>query len=227
MCPVRTNYRLNRQGEKQVDMSECPLAEAVVNSPEGDGTSWYGIQTLYRYEARMFRDLTAKGFVAYLPLLRETRQWSDRKKVIDVPAFSGYLFARHDASVRSRSRILETAGIVRMLPDNHKPVPIADIEIESLRLALASELPCTRCEIPAVGTMVAVKRGVLAGVRGQVSRVNNKFRLVLAVSSISQALSIEVDVNDVEAVEALAAAQSPLAMTSPLFPAKDYAERRV
>jgi transcription antitermination factor NusG len=165
-----------------------------------DGTAWFAVQTEYKHEFRVLRDLAAKGFETYLPLLRETRRWTDRTKVIEVPAFSSYLFLRHDSSLQSRSRVLNTFGIHRILPDNHKPSPIADIEIESLRRALDSNMHCVRCEVPAVGTKVRVKYGVLAGVQGQIVRINNKSRLVILVSSLSQAISVEVDLNEVEAV---------------------------
>jgi transcription antitermination factor NusG len=164
------------------------------------GTAWYAIQTLYKHEFRVLRDLSAKGFTGYLPLLYETRQWTDRTKIIEMPAFGGYLFLRHDSSLRSRSLVLNTSGVFRMLPDNHRPAAIADIEIESLRRALDSNIPCAKCELPAVGTRVRVKSGVLAGVQGQIVRTNNKSRLVILVSSISQAISVEVDGIDVETV---------------------------
>jgi len=174
--------------------------------------AWFAIQTLYRYEFRTLRDLNTKGFLTYLPLLRETRQWTDRKKVIEVPAFSDYIFANCDLSTRSRCRILETSGIVRMLPDNHKPTPIPDSEIESLRRALDSGTSCAKHLYPSVGTKIEIRRGPLTGVLGHVTRINNKYRLVIAVSSISQAISVEVDVNDIEAVE-----DAPRAVSSQQF----------
>jgi transcriptional antiterminator RfaH len=167
---------------------------------EADVTAWFAIQTLYKYEFRVLRDLTAKGFTGYLPLLRETRQWTDRKKTIETPAFGGYLFLRHDSSLQSRSLVLNTSGVFRMLPDNHKPSAIADIEIESLRRALDSNMPCIRCELPPVGSRVRVKSGVLAGVEGQIVRIQNKSRLVILVSSIAQGISVEVDGMDVETI---------------------------
>jgi len=170
---------------------------------EAPGTAWFAIQTAYKHEFRVLRDLTAKGFTAYLPLLHEARQWTDRTKIIDIPAFSGYLFLRHDSSLRSRSSILNTFGVFRMLPDNHQPTAVADVEIESLRRALDSNLPCAKCELPPVGTRVRVKRGVLAGVEGQIVRIQNKFRLVILVSTLSQAISVEVDGNDVESIDEL------------------------
>ena len=164
------------------------------------GTAWFAVQTVYKHEFRVLRDFTAKGFTAYLPLLRAARQWTDRTKIIETPAFSGYLFLRHDSSLRSRSLVLNTFGVFRMLPDNHKPSAIADVEIQSLRRALDSNVPCAKCELPAVGTRVRVKSGALAGVEGQIVRISNKFRLVILVSSISQAISVEVDGLDVETV---------------------------
>ena len=163
-------------------------------------TAWFAVQTVYKHEFRVLRDLTAKGFDTYLPLFYEARRWTDRTKIIETPVFSGYLFLRHDSSLRSRSLVLNTFGVFRMLPDNHKPSAIADIEIESLRRALDSNIPCTRCELPAVGTRVRVKSGILAGVEGQIVRISNRLRLVVLVSSISQAISVEVDGIDVETV---------------------------
>lgn len=61
--------------------------------------AWYVVQTYSRCEQRVAKDLTAKGFETYLPLLRELRQWSDRKKMVETPAFSGYVFTRCEPSI--------------------------------------------------------------------------------------------------------------------------------
>ncbi len=173
--------------------------------------AWYAIQTLCRYEQRISRELTAKGFPTYLPLLRETRQWTDRKKVIESPVFGGYIFVRHDASPRSRVRVLETSGVVRMLGDNHAPVPVADFEIESLRRTLESNVACQRCEYPALGALVKIQTGPLAGISGRLVRIHNRLRLVLSVSTVRQAISVEVDLKDVQP-----AAQRPDAQVPPV-----------
>jgi transcription termination/antitermination protein NusG len=163
-------------------------------------TEWYAVQTLYRYEHRIARDLTVKGFETYLPILRETRQWTDRKKVLEVPAFGGYVFIRQEASPRNRVRVLETTGVVRMLGDNHGPVPIPEIEIESVRRMIESGASSRKCELVTVGTMVEVKRGALTGIRGRLARIHNSLRLVLSVATVSQAVSVEVDLEDVEPI---------------------------
>ena len=112
-------------------------------------------------------------------------------------------------ALRSRVKVLQTVGVVRMLGDNHAPVPVADQEIESLRRILDSNLPCTKCECPAIGAVVHVKSGALAGVRGRLIRISNSLRLVLSVSTVSQAVSVEVDLADVEPVHESFEQESP------------------
>src|ERR1700761_1504462 len=99
-------------------------------------TAWFALQTRYRYEERIVAELQNKGFESYLPRLREVHNWKDRKKVLDVPAFGGYLFARFEPSLQNRVRILETAGVVKLLGSHGAPQPVAHHEIESLRLPL-------------------------------------------------------------------------------------------
>jgi transcription antitermination factor NusG len=189
--------------------SRGEVGEALANEDRKPGLSvensfrrveWYAVQTLYRYEQRIARDLTAKGFETYLPLLRETRQWTDRKKIIHVPAFGGYIFVHQEASLHNRVRVLETSGVVRILGDNHSPVAIPEIEIQSLRRMLESDASCRKCEYLTVGTMVEVKRGALTGIRGRLVRIHNSLRLVLSVATVSQAISVEVGLEDVELV---------------------------
>lgn len=176
--------------------SRCETA-AIANHLS-QRASWCAVQTGYRYEHRIAGDLRAKGFETYLPELMEVRQWKDRKKTIAVPAFSGYLFVRHDFTLSDRIKILETSGVVRLLGDNHKPMPVDEAEIEALRIALGSGFPCYRFDDLAIGTHVCVKRGALSGISGKLVRVKAGPRLVLAISTVSQAISVEVNLNDVE-----------------------------
>jgi transcription termination/antitermination protein NusG len=196
-------------GEVGEAHSKICLRADPTASPNRSATAWYAVQTLYRHEQRVSDNLGMKGFTTYLPLLRETRQWSDRKKVIDVPAFGGYVFVRHDSSAPSRVRVLETMGVVRLLGDSRTPVSIPDVEIESLRRTLQSNIPCEKCEYIAIGTMVQVKRGVLTGVRGRLIRNNNRLRMVLSVSTVSQAVSVEASLEDVEPVAEIPGAGQP------------------
>ena len=171
-----------------------------VPMPGQSSLAWYSVQTAYRFEHRIAADLTTKGFETYLPVLREMHQWKDRRKVIDVPAFRGYLFVRYEPSLRNRVKVLETSGIVRLLGGNHAPSQIPEAEIEAVRRTLGSGVACNRCDALIPGTKVRVMRGPLAGVQGRLVRIKNSLRLVVAISVFSQAISAELGLNDVEAV---------------------------
>jgi transcription antitermination factor NusG len=167
---------------------------------ELSGSTWYAVQTSYRCEQRVAQALTTKGLNTYLPLLREVHQWTDRRKTIDMPAFSGYLFVNYEPTLRNRVTVLETSGVVRLVGGNHAPSPIPEEEIEVVRRTLNSGLPCDRFDALTPGAKVRVIRGPLAGVQGQLVRIKNSLRLVVAISVFSQAISAELGLNDVEAL---------------------------
>lgn len=162
--------------------------------------AWYAVQTAYRCEQRVASGLTTKGFRTYLPLLREVHQWKDRRKVVEVPAFSGYLFVHYEPHLRNRVKVLETSGIVRLLGGNNAPSPISDVEIEAVHRTLGSSLPCERCDALTPGTLVRVMRGPLAGIQGRLTRIKNNLRLIVTISVFSQAISAELNLSDVEAI---------------------------
>jgi transcription antitermination factor NusG len=162
--------------------------------------AWYAVQTAYRCEQRVALGLTVKGLRTYLPLLREVHQWKDRRKLIEVPAFGGYLFVHYEPSLRNRVKVLETNGVVRLLGGNHAPSQISEAEIDAVRRTLDSSLPCDRCDALTPGTLVKVTRGPLAGVQGRLARIKNSLRLIVTVSVFSQAISAELNLSDVEAL---------------------------
>ncbi|MFT4114299.1 UpxY family transcription antiterminator [Silvibacterium sp.] len=164
--------------------------------------SWFALQTRYRYEERIASELQAKGFESYLPTLREIHQWKDRKKVLDVPAFGGYLFARFEPSLQNRVRVLETAGVVKLLGHHGQPEPVPENEISSLRLALSSGAECDRHPCVEVGTPVKVRSGMLAGLEGRVVRIANHVKILVNVSSVCQAIAVEVHLDDIDLLEA-------------------------
>jgi len=57
---------------------------------------WYVVYTTPRGEKKANHRLEEKGIETYLPLRKTIRQWSDRKKKIEVPLFTSYLFVYVD-----------------------------------------------------------------------------------------------------------------------------------
>src|SRR5438046_3559144 len=70
------------------------------------GLQWYAIQTRSRHEEFVDSQLKQRGVTTFLPLVNELRRWSDRQKLVQLPLFSSYVFARFVASVENRIRIV-------------------------------------------------------------------------------------------------------------------------
>ena len=167
---------------------------------------WFAVQTRYRYEQRVAGDLTAKDVENYLPLVRETHSWKDRRKSLEVPAFAGYLFVHFEPTDRNRVRVLETSGVVRLLGTHGDLEPVADSEIQSLRLSLGSGAACERHPYLATGTLLRIERGPLRGLEGRLVRTANALRIVVCVASVGQAIAVEVARDDVKPIAEMEAA---------------------
>jgi transcriptional antiterminator NusG len=162
-----------------------------------DATRWYAIWTRSRHEQVVRDQLQQKHIDAFLPTITRWSRWKDRKKKIDWPLFPGYCFARFDAD--DALPVLKCTGVVNIVGFEGKLAPIPDIEVESIRMLIGSELQYDPCPLIQEGEMVEVVHGPLRGVVGRLVRKDApRARLVLSVDLIGQAVSVEVDAADVK-----------------------------
>ena len=54
--------------------------------------TWYAIYTKSRNEKKVSSLLAEQDIEHYLPLVKKIRQWSDRRKTVEEPLFSSYIF---------------------------------------------------------------------------------------------------------------------------------------
>jgi transcriptional antiterminator NusG len=141
--------------------------------------------------------LEQKQIDAFLPTITKWSRWKDRKKKIDWPLFPGYCFARFDPE--NALPVLKCTGVVNIVGFEGRPAPIPDIELDSIRVLVGSELQYDPCPLVREGMMVEVVHGPLRGVVGRLMRKDAaRARLVLSVDLIGQAVSVEVDAADVK-----------------------------
>ena len=162
-----------------------------------DAPSWFAIWTRSRHEQVVRDQLARKHIEAFLPTITRWSRWKDRKKKVDWPLFPGYCFARFDPA--DALPILKCTGVVNIVSFDGKPAPIPEVELDSIRLLVGSELQYDPCPMIHEGMMVSVVHGPRKGVVGRLVRKDApKARLVLSVDLIGQAVSVEVDAADVK-----------------------------
>jgi len=159
-----------------------------LNTEEINNEPWNVLYTTPRAEKKVYDRLVELGIETYLPLYKTIRQWSDRKKKVEVPLFNSYIFVR--SPEKQRFEILSVYGVVRYLYYLGKPAIIRQKEIDGIRRFL-NQTEGYKITVE-VGDKVEIASGVMEGVFGEVIRVG-KDKLVLQIEQLGMNLVAEVD----------------------------------
>ena len=168
---------------------------------EGDGSKsgyWCVVQTRSRHEKRVSRELAAKDIPHYLPLLTRRSRWTDRFVVVSEPLFPNYVFVHMEDQFYVP--ILETRGVAGFVGSDHGPWEIASAEVESIRVAVNSQLVVDPYPYLQVGREVCITRGALKGCHGILLEKARRHYLVLSVKLLHRSVIVEVEGRDVGAV---------------------------
>jgi transcription antitermination factor NusG len=162
--------------------------------------AWYAAYTRSRAEKQVARELEKQGIEHYLPLFTTIRQWSDRKKKVEEPLIRSYIFVH--ITEKEYLPVLQTTGVVSIVRFCGKAVPVPDWQIENLRILLGNELPPFG-EIDDFdrGTEVRITRGTLQGLRGIITRIHGRHKLVISIHALNYNLTLDIDPGYVEAVK--------------------------
>ena len=175
--------------ENQPDI-EKPLVDA--------DKCWYALYTKSRHEKKTAELLVEKEITTFLPIIKTLRQWSDRKKYVQVPLFNSYIFI--EINYKDRQRVLETDGVVCFVRTGNQPsvVPVNEINAMKAYVNQASEKNINY-EIEA-GHTVRIIRGPMKGLLGEVTKVNGAQKIRIKIEAINQFLNLTVPASLVEPV---------------------------
>ncbi len=188
---------------KQMIIRPEDPALPVLERPDERGIrkpQWYALYTRSRFEKKMLGELTDRGIEVFLPMREILSRWKDRKKRIWVPLFSGYIFVNHIDTPENRFRILNIPGAVRFVGLEGHADPIPEEQILYVRRFLESSIAVDPYPYLQVGTRVEVTAGPLKGIQGILVEKRGRFRFVIQVDLIRQAVSVEIDASDVRPV---------------------------
>ena len=178
-------------------------AEPVMERLDGDALfapKWYALYTRSRFEKKMLGDLTDRRIEVFLPMREVISRWKDRKKRIWIPLFPGYIFVNHVDTPENRFRILNIPGAVRFVGFEGRANPIPDEQIQYVRKFLEASISIDPYPYMQVGSRVEVIAGPLKGIRGILVEKRGRFRFVIQVDLIRQAVSAEIDASDVRPI---------------------------
>ncbi len=160
---------------------------------------WYPVYTRSRAEKKAFEELNRKGILAYLPLRKAVKQWSDRKKIVEEPLIKSYLFVY--ISGKEYAEVLMTNGIARFIYFSGQIATIPEQQITDLKLLLATDADLEVLEYDIKpGERVLIKAGPFKGIMAELVSVQNKQRIILRLQNIGYAIEINTSVAFIEPV---------------------------
>jgi transcription antitermination factor NusG len=161
---------------------------------------WYALHTRARHERVVENRLQEQGMETYLPMIQEVHRWSDRKKRVEVPLFSCYVFVHCAWRPEERAKVYRVDSVLGFVGMRGTAVAIPDEQIESVRSVLAQTSPWRAHPFLKAGQRVRVRGGALDGVEGVFLTENGDHSLVISVDAIQRSMAVRIDGYDVEPV---------------------------
>jgi len=161
---------------------------------------WYALHTRARHEKAVERRLRDQGMETFLPTTMEVHRWSDRKKKVEVPLFSCYVFVRCALSAEDRTRVYQVESVHGFVGSRGASLPIPDEEIESIQKVVTQTAPWRAHPFLKVGQRVRVRGGAMDGVEGVFLSENGDHSLIISVEAIQRSMAVRIDGYDVEPI---------------------------
>jgi len=161
---------------------------------------WYAIYTRSRGEKVAAKLLSDQGIDVYLPLERKLRQWSDRKKWVEVPYINSYVFVK--TSEKEYYDILNTQGVIRYVTFNGKAAAIPEWQIEAMKKIISSETAVTfSLHHFKKGEKVQIEKGALMGYEGEVvNDTDGKKKIMIRIGQLGINMLVKLELTDVKKI---------------------------
>ena len=170
----------------------------TINNSEINSHKWYAVYTKSRAEKKVRDEFGFKNIECYLPIHRQLRQWSDRKKWVEQPLISGYIFVR--IPYKNYLNVLKTDGVVAFVRFEGKPATIPDGQIENLKKILRQgevKLEVSREELT-IGEKVRINAGPLLGVVAELVKFKGKKKVAVRLPEVGTSILFEIPLEELE-----------------------------
>jgi len=191
---------LESGGGPTLEVPSLELASPLIVTPAEQQPAWFALYTRSRFEKKLMSELSERSIEVFLPMREILSRWKDRKKKIWLPLFPGYIFVHHIDTPANRYRILNVPGAVRFVGFNAQATPIPLEQIDGVRRFLESNLAVDPYPYIKIGRRMEVIAGPLKGIQGKLVQKKGRFRFVIQVDLIRQAISVEIDASDVHPI---------------------------
>jgi transcription antitermination factor NusG len=155
--------------------------------------NWYAIYVNSRAEKKVAETLLSKQIEAYVPLIKTMKQWSDRKKMVELPLLNGYVFVKID--LKEKDKVAQTKGVVNFVRHCGEIAKIKEQEINQLKqlVDLGYHLEASGSKKGyKEGDKVKITSGALKNIEGFVTENKEGRFIELVLDSIDQVIKVKL-----------------------------------
>ena len=150
------------------------------------------IYTRPHHEKKVADGLLEKQIEAYLPTSKTLRQWSNKKKVIDMPLFPSYVFV-YVRQMEEYYAGLNPGGALYYVKFGKQLARISDTIINNLKI-LTSKVGDAEVSSNyfTQGQTLLIKEGPLSGLQCEVVQHKNKEKLLVRVDLLNRCVLVDM-----------------------------------
>jgi transcription antitermination factor NusG len=153
---------------------------------------WYVIYTRPCQEKKVALQLQDKLSDVFLPTMKTLRIWCDRKKYVDTPVFPSYIFV-YLSNQEEYYTSLKADGALYYVKTGRENARVSEEIILNIKSMITHgrELQVTTDRFSA-GQPVTVQRGALAGLSGELVKVNGDNKILIRINLLQRNLLVTV-----------------------------------
>lgn len=160
-----------------------------------DQKYWHALYVRSRAEKKVLWQLEENGFTAYLPLITQMKQWSDRKKKVEEPLFKSYVFVY--SNEREYIPILNVYGVIKFVTFERKAVIVPENQILAIKKFVndfekGEEYKMMNNEELKEGQKVRIINGPMKGLTGRLETIRNKRHLIVYIDVVGQCIPVHI-----------------------------------
>ncbi|HEU5147338.1 MAG TPA: UpxY family transcription antiterminator, partial [Chryseosolibacter sp.] len=167
--------------------------KSIIFVPMLEPKNWYVFYTKSRQEKKVRDLLLRDGYEVFLPMQKVMRQWSDRKKRVEVPLFNSYIFVKDYP--HKIADILRVPGMAWNIRHNGKPAILREYEFELIQRFITTGYfleTSGNVESFQVGDRAKIIDGPLAGLSGVLTGEDKNQRFNILLEGIQQVIQVQL-----------------------------------
>jgi transcription antitermination factor NusG len=167
-------------------------ASMPINHLEEDVSKWFAIYTKYKREKVILRDLERKGIEVYLPIQKLVRVYASKRKKVELPLISCYLFVKITKS--EYLKVLQTDNVVKFIRIAKDLISIPEREIQIMKQIVGENIPVTAEPTSyKKGDTVEIIGGNLIGLQGVLVETHGSKEVIIDLETMGYSLRMTLD----------------------------------